>query len=95
MNQLPWYPCVPLLTYDSALRTSLDTAHDEQDTPEQTLCCQEEHQCYRVHSRKTRLQKIEHAQLNVSTYAIACPSEVDVHRPSSSKATREFLVADD
>jgi hypothetical protein len=46
MNQLPWYPCVLLLTYGSALRTSLDTEHDEQDTLEQTLCCQEEHQCY-------------------------------------------------
>lgn len=29
------------------------------------------------------------------TYAIACPSDVDVPRPSSSSATNELRVADD
>lgn len=32
---------------------------------------------------------------NQYTYAIACPSEVDVPRPSSSNATKEFWVAED
>lgn len=31
----------------------------------------------------------------MDTYAMACPSEVDVPRPSSSSATNELRVADD
>jgi hypothetical protein len=50
-----------------------------------------------VYKKKRKIQSTQ--QINVmicnSTYAIACPSEVDVPRPSSSKTTREFLVADD
>ena len=35
------------------------------------------------------------ANSTTETYAMACPSEVDVPRPSSSRATSELQVADD
>lgn len=94
-RDIPWN-CFhsPQPNGDSVLKTFLDTAPCVQNVQELILYTEIEKWGTETKSKVSH-KHLKNMLNTKATYAMACPSEVDVPRPSSSNATSECWVAED